>query len=414
MRPALATVVRHALRLALALLATPAWLPYLALRPLLGRPPHLPPPGTFAACLRLALGPLPAPGLPLSARLVVVAACLERWLLAPLPGLAWHLDTLLFGRALSAVRVDAPLFELSAARSGSTQLGRYLEEEPDLVAPSLLQVLFPYRWLWLLVRPLAARVPEERVRAWFAARVPADYLARHELDPLRTDTFEIPFANHHLGDLFHALGPSAWPDRFGAARLTATNRDFWERDFLAFLDALGRKALLHAGGGRLFVKGHFLAVGPHLAARHPDARFLTVLREPTRRVRSVVNFHRSQPGEAALPAVPWPWLVEGFVPLELDYCEAELAFYGGGDPRRVVVRFEDYVADLGGTLRRVYPAFLGRNPPVPLRAAHAPRARAYAVDRSLEELGAAGDVLAARLGPYERWRLGEAQGEKVG
>jgi len=36
----------------------------------------------------------------------------------------------LFIELLRAVKLTAPVFELSAARSGSTQLGRYLEEDP--------------------------------------------------------------------------------------------------------------------------------------------------------------------------------------------------------------------------------------------------------------------------------------------
>ena len=49
---------------------------------------------------------------------------------APPPGIALSVRVRLFIELLRAVKLTAPVFELSAARSDSTQLGRYLEEDP--------------------------------------------------------------------------------------------------------------------------------------------------------------------------------------------------------------------------------------------------------------------------------------------
>ena len=52
------------------------------------------------------------------------------------------------------------------------------------------------------------------------------------------------------------------------------------------LDRIARKTLLFADPApdgsplRFFVKGHFLAAADALAAKYPDARFLTMIREP--------------------------------------------------------------------------------------------------------------------------------------
>ncbi len=168
------------------------------------------------------------------------------------------------------------------------------------------------------------------------------------------------------------------------------------------LDRIARKRLLLDPGKRLFIKGHFQAVAPLLAARYPDAHFLTVVRDPLLRLRSLINFHRSQPREAGFGPLPWEWIVPRALAIELPYGEAEQTFYRAGE-RRHVVRFADYVRDLPGTLREVYAEVLGWPPPDALPDAHAHRDRAYTVDRSLTDLGLDPNTLAERLAAYQAW-----------
>lgn len=371
------------------------------------RPPVTPTPARFAGAVRLALGPLPAPGLPAVDRATIVVAVVERALLGALGGLAWWLDELLYGRRLAAVKVEAPLFELSAARSGSTQLAHYLEDEPGLVAPSTLRLLFPYLWLWRLAgATLGRRLRRETIEALFEAPMSPSHLERHEADAFRTDSIDPLFYSFHLGDLYNALGPDAMVG-FDPAVLRPESRPLWE-DFVAYVDRVLRKTLLADGGGtrRGMIKGHFLAAADLCAARWPDAVFLTVVRDPVKRIQSVVNFHREQPGEV-LSAVPWTWLVARDVPHEVRYGRLEQAWFTRPDgPRRVVVRFDDYVHDLPGTLARVYRGCLDRDPPAGLRLEHAPRKRTYTTDRSLAELGVDVDRLRATVAPYTRWSRG--------
>ncbi|MGH0034161.1 MAG: hypothetical protein ACQGVK_03950 [Myxococcota bacterium] len=125
--------------------------------------------------------------------------------------------------------------------------------------------------------------------------VPPPTLERHEGDPFRSDTFELALLGRHRNHLFLGLGPDVMADDFAFGPLAPQNRELWERDFVEPFDGVARKTLLHAepgpdGGPRkLFIKGHFLCAAGFLARRHPDAIFLTRIREPGPR-RCVVRF----------------------------------------------------------------------------------------------------------------------------
>jgi hypothetical protein len=157
----------------------------------------------------------------------------------PLFGVAWLLDDLLYGRRLREVAVTAPLIEISAGRSGSTQLARYLEEDPRLVAPAMLQCFFPYLWAWRLAqRTLGRLVTPEQVRERVLGSMPAPMRERHEADPFRTDTFELALLGRHLNHLSLRLGPQTMADDFSFGRLAPHNRALWESDFVRFFDGI--------------------------------------------------------------------------------------------------------------------------------------------------------------------------------
>lgn len=396
---------------ALLLLSLPFWPVYLVARCFLRRPPNLTPLARILRCLGwIAAERVPPPGLSDAGRIALALSVLQHWAVAPLFGLAWFLDELLYGRALRRVAITAPLFELSAARSGSTQLAHYLEDDPRICAPSLLQSFLPYVWLWRLAAAVPARlVSRERVRQAVLGLFPPAYLERHELDPFRTDTFEVIFHRCQLGHVTLSLGPRIRRAEISPGRLTPESRGLWETEFVDFLDGVARKALLFAqrdgAPRRLMIKGHFLAVAPLLVQRYPDARFLTVLRAPDRRIQSVINFWRSHDSEPLCGPVPWVWLVPHALEAELTYCDAELAWFRSAEgPRRCVVRFDEYVRDLPGTLRTVYRECLDLEAPSDLTDVHAPRRRGpYRIDRSLEQLGVDVEALNQRLEAYRSW-----------
>jgi hypothetical protein len=338
---------------------------------------------------------------------------IQKALLTPVMGLAWLLDELLYGRALDATPVVAPLLEISAGRSGSTQIARYLEQDPHLVAPNILQCMVPYLWLWRLAPHIAGRlITKNQVRAKIRAMMPPELLERHESDPFKMDTFDGSFFSFHLNHLALQLGPEVSTEELNFGRFAGHNRRLVEEDFVALLDRVGRKTLLHAGPGpdgaprRFFVKGHFLCAADALARRYPDARFLTVIREPASRLRSAINYLRVNPADPVLGPVPWTWLSASLARTEVEYCELEQAWFTrDAGSRRCVVRFSAFVRDLETAMRHVYRTCLDAEAlPPHIPADHPPRERThYTVNRTLAELGIDAAALRARLASYVAW-----------
>lgn len=407
--PVLSSLVTALLALCgVAVLAAPLWPAYLVARLFLRRPPVVPAPALAAKTLRLAIGPNSAgPGV--RARVFVLLAWLRRVAAAPLWAFAWWLDELLYGRALDAVDLSGAVLELSAARSGSTQLAHYLEDDPRLAAPNVLQALFPFVWLWRIVGRFDRPDRRARLARFLVASLPGPYLERHEAEVFRTDTLEVIYTIRQLFDLATHLGPGMVIEEYDIANLTPASRPLWEDDFVPYTARLGRKVLLGAPGRRLLLKGHFLAAADAMAAAFPDARFLTVVRAPLPRLQSVINFQHSQPAPIGLGTVPWPWLVARALTIEPAYLEREHAWFTAPTgPRRVVVRFSDYLRDLPGTLARVYRECLDEERvPESLPRTHAPRVRTnYTFDRSLVDLGIDAATLETRTRTYREWCAG--------
>lgn len=413
---------RSALIALLFLLTAGLWPIYLGMSLVWGAAPNVPRGWQIARYLRLTWTVRPSdPGLSALERVWITLSILRKIAVIPLWGCAWLLDEALYGRALRATPVVAPLIEISAARSGSTQLARYLEDDPRLVAPNLLQSVFPYLWLWKLApRTLGRLVTPDQVRHKMEQMMPPEFLQRHEGDPFRTDTFDAALYISHMNFFAMMLGADVIADDIAMGTVAPHNRPLWDHLFLDMLDGIGRKTLLYAGpapdGGprRFFVKGHFLAGAEGLARRYPDARFLTMIREPAPRLQSAVNFMRANPRDPVLGNTPWTWLAEGLTRTESAYCVEEQAWFTRpGGARRTVLRFDAYVKDLEGALRTVYRECLD-TPELPPHAPrqHPPRQRTnYLLNRSLASLGIDEAALNAQLAPYIRWCRGEEIGE---
>jgi Sulfotransferase family len=401
-----------------SVLSLPFWPLYLLLRIFWPRPPILPAPSRTLRCLRLILTERAPEGPNAVMRLALLMEVVRRTMADGFFGFAWLLDEVIWGRRLQRIEIVEPLFEISAARSGSTQLARYLEDDPHLVAPKALQITFPFYWLWRIGPSLEIFLPKDWREKFSQSVLLPEHQERHEVDPLRTDTFEILFLMpFHLGDIFTQLGPRVLADDFCFSRVKDPVRDLWENDFLQFIDRLGRKTLMHAArdatatNHRYFIKGHFLHMASSLAQKYPDARFLTMVRVPEKRFQSLINFLRCQVSVPPNPPLRWSWLVQHACTSEVDYCEVEMAwFQETTGPRRCVVRFDDYVRDLEGTMRRVYRECLDRelSPHVP--TTHAARDRSnYSIDRSLSELGIDENALKSRLEAYRTWCKSDAK-----
>ena len=398
----------------LAIITAPLWPLYWLGALVWGSPPNVPKLWQVRRYLHLTwtIRP-PSPGLPVGRRCLLTITILHKVALAPVLGIAWFLDELFFGRVLGSTTIVAPLIEISAARSGSTQLARYLEDDRRMATPNLLQIFFPYLWLWKLAPFTIGRiVSKDAFHRWLEQQLPQEFLERHEGDPFRTDTFDLALYTNHFNSLAFYLGPDVVVEDFGFARIAPHNRTLWEVEFIQLFDRIARKTLVYSGNDidgerrRFFVKGHFLCAADALACKYPDASFISMIREPAARLQSAINYMKVNPHDSALGPIPWAWLTDALTRTETEYCEVEQEWFSRKDgPKRIVIRFADFVADLQSTMLEVYGFCFGDTellPHVPLE--HPPRERKnYRINRSLTDLGVNESELNSRLASYIIW-----------
>ena len=347
------------------------------------------------------------PKMPVFGRVWLSLSILQAYLNSPLVGIMWLLDELLYGRALNAIAVNEPFFVISAGRSGSTQITRYIEQDERLVAPSLLQTMFPYLWLWRLApKTLGKFLTPDKVREMIATTMPKELWERHEADPFGADTFDGAFLSSHLNRFALNFGPQVGRDDFNMAVAAPHDKYLKEEVFVQFVDRIARKSLLYAGSGkRFYLKGHFLYAAGALHQFYSDAVFLTVTREPATRLQSGINYMRVNPPDPVLGPVPWAWLTETLLHTETDYSKREQAWFTSeSDAQRCVIKFTDFVHDLEGTLQKVYRECFDADVPAHLPKEHPPRERKhYTVNRSLEDLGVDEAKLKQDLQDYLAW-----------
>lgn len=412
--PVIGLIIKALQILLIAILGLFFWPFYIVGTLIWGRPPNVVHLAQVSRYLRLAwVVQPPAPGLSWQTRVWLTNNIIRKLLLIPFTGSAWLLDELLYGRTLNKLDVIKPLFVISGGRSGSTQISRYIEADPTVTAPNLLQCMMPYLWLWRLApRTIGRFITPDGVRTRLEAIMPPEVLERHEFDPFKSDTFDGAMYSPHLNPLAFYLGPEVSAREFNFARFARPDRKRMEKVTVQLIDRIARKQRLFIGEAntdtprRFFLKGHFLCAADALEHHYPDATFLTILRDPAGRIQSGINYLQVNPSDPAVGSPPWAWLSASLLQTETAYCRIEQAWYSKETgARRCVVRFTNFVTDLEGTMTHVYHICFDQDqlpPHVP--HSHPPRERKhYTVNRSLNELGIDASAVRQQLADYIAW-----------
>lgn len=398
----------------LVALSIPLWPIYWLGCIVLKRPPNVPR-STQVKCYLILTWTVrpPFPGLSFLMRIGLTLSIIQIVLRTPIVGVAWMIDEILYGNVLDKIQVNSPVFVISGGRSGSTQLTRYLEDDSRLAAPNILQCMFPYLWLWRLIpRTIGSVITPEKVRQLIQASMPSELWERHEANPFRADTFDGPFYSSHLHQFSLFLGPEIAATDFNFALIADHDRQIKGEDFLAFVDRIARKTLLYAGSTpdatnrRFFIKGHFLYSAQSLYKYYPDARFLTIIREPISRIQSGVNYLRVNPVDPVLGPVPWAWLGATLEKTEVDYCEVEQHWFTQKtNGHRCVIKFTEFANDLEMSMKKVHRCcFNSIELPAHIPPSHPERERKnYSINRSLNEIGIDESKLRNRLTSYIGW-----------
>lgn len=326
-------------------------------------------------------------------------------------GFCWLLDEIIYGRQLKSLQIQNPLFVMSAYRSASTEMARILSKDTDkFVAPNAIMCAFPYLWLWNLITWIIgddSGITTEEANGYLNKSFSKESLERHDNNHFAIDTFDGYFLSSHLNGLAFQLGADVIVKEFNCARFEEHNRYLFEYCFVEHVDRIARKTLLYYGASyekTFLLKGHFLQSANALQKKYPEARFLSVLRDPMHRLQSGINHMAVNSTLWQRKAPNWHSLTDAFQQIEVQYCELEMEWYKNGNDTRFVVKFEDFTKNNQKTIIRIYQDLLESNPDeIPHYDIPSKTPKCYTVNRSLGELGVNEAILKQQLVRYYAW-----------
>ena len=292
--------------------------------------------------------------IPLVNRVIVFLTVLYTLTNAPLVGVFWFIDELLFP-SYHKVDLKEPIFFISAVRSGSTQLAQYIEEdEENFIVPKVQETLCPFIWMWKLnipPRDFAGTRPVLRNNMY------AEKIKRHNANFDKTNTMGAVVLDWHFGFTSSLLGARflKWGFPHVAPKDIPIDQQFCNK-LLSFIECITRKIYYYRGkpSQHVLVKGHFLTIARTLEHRYPDAKFFTVVRDPAQRFQSTINFFRIISSQFGLSPASWQVLRDYTLATQIPYCEEEMTFYYQSESNKLVIPFSLYTNNLTATLEKIY------------------------------------------------------------
>ena len=390
-----------------------------------GRPPTVSPWSRFYRYFTATLTEgKPEEGIPFTNRILIFIIIFDYLIKSPIKGVGWFLDEILYP-SYHKCEVKDPLFFISGARSGTTQMAEYLEDdEENFIAPMMVEAMFPYIWAWKLIAPVLKMLG---LRKYFEVPsiVGEEIKKRHNNSFFKTYTWEVALGIGHNMIVFSInLGASffKWGLPNAALKEEPVDREFC-KIFVELNDRIMKKVMYHRGlpKQRMFIKTHLLIVARELEQQYDGAKFLTMVRDPIERFCSHVNFVKvlsvDGPMKASVFPVTWRVVRDWIIETQTCYCEEEMIFYDQSEENtknKLAISFDTYVNNLAGTFQHVY-SFLN----IPVSAELLSRAAALQksshdrtkrrttynpkYNRSLSSLGVDEEKLKEYLSDYINW-----------
>jgi hypothetical protein len=326
--------------------------------------------------------------LPKLRKVFLTLAILEHTIRSPIFGFFWIFDEILYGRQMQGVKLDdsgdentvGMVFVVSGYRSASTHLARSLvlhaeTEQKDeastvcVAAPNSMMISVPFLWIWKFVtwflgdlkeaEDAKSSTPDPRphalarsdIQKYYREKYSKECLERHDFDPFMVDTFDLSFLSNHLNSLawqycLESGSPEVVAREFHYGKHTLENRGLYEKDFVRYIDRLARKTVLFQRSYQsneeaapkttiFLLKGHFLSIVPALREKYPNAKFVTVLRDPCDRLRSAINYTAVNPSISGSMNPQnqhhWHSLAKATELTEAEYCQQEAKIFHSAD-----------------------------------------------------------------------------------
>ncbi len=262
-------------------------------------------------------------------------------------------------RVNSSPKIDfpipkAPIFIIGHWRSGTTLLHELLALVPEFVAPTTVDVFFPY----------ASENAKRRLGWLFDTMVPEDRII-DRMAVSATSPQEEEFALAQMTGMSPYLTycfPRAAQRYESYLDFDGVDEEAIERWFVAYESFAGRLQMEHCGR-LLFKSPPSTARIGLLASRYPDARFLHISREPSEIIQSTLRMLKDSIPMAQLQSFEFGSLEQ----LVFDRARKMYARYfdaatGLAGKRLLEIRFEDLIEKPRPTLRAVL-NFLGPDEP---------------------------------------------------
>ena len=392
-----------------------------------GRPPTISPWSRFYTYfIAILTEGKPEEGIPFTNRILLFLIVFDYLIKSPIRGVAWFLDEVFYS-AYHKCEIKDPLFFISAARSGSTQLAGYLEDDKqNFIAPMIIEAMFPYIWAWRTIAPIFSMIGLKKYFETPTSYFGKEMKKRHNSNLFRTETWEIALGQAHMTLASFFLGSSfmKWGFLNSALQDQPVDKEFCKL-FIEFNDCIMKKVMYHRGLSkqRLLIKGHLLIVARELEQRYDGAKFLTMVRNPVERFGSFINFVKVISADGpmrrhyGLTPITWRVIREFIIESQIYYCGDEMIFYNQSETNtknKLAISFATYVKDLAGTIQRVY-SFLN----IPVSAELSSKAAALQnsshdrakrkitydpkYNRSLSSLGVDEEKLKEYLSDYINW-----------
>jgi hypothetical protein len=293
------------------------------------------------------------------------AAMLLWYLVIPIHQLltfiCFYLDEIFFP-AYRKQEIKAPVFIVGNFRSGSTLLQRLLARDPDhftsmniaeiYIAPTLTQRAF-----WKLIGAFDRILFGGRGRKWLQGRDRAwlDSIQMHKVGLFTPDEDEglliTIWSTMFLQFVFPAIDELPPYDHFDES-IPEPQR----KRIMGFYRAIIRRHLYDAGGDRIY-----LAKSPGHTARiesiyefFPDAHIIYLARNPLRLVPSALNFFKYIWSYMGVPDGAKRFQAAMFKQFKYWYLYPMQRFKDKPAARFMVLRYNDFVADVEATIKRLY------------------------------------------------------------
>uniref|UniRef100_A0A7S2KWU4 Uncharacterized protein n=1 Tax=Leptocylindrus danicus TaxID=163516 RepID=A0A7S2KWU4_9STRA len=288
----------------------------------------------------------------------------------------WLLDEILYGRKYRKVSLDDSVFLVGGFRTGTTSLHRAIAmDEERFTSPRFIEVVFPFLTIQYLFDWIERRDEKngttkiQNIEKKLQDVIGADTMARHPMEWYAAEEDDLILASYHyLGWYTMTLFPD--PEvAVIAGEHSKHGKRVLNRSYIFYKRTLQKFMYRRGEGKALLSKNHMIDFMPKLAAEHPNAKFVDIVRHPKDAFTSWYGLSQAGLSVMARKPVDQDVLVKAHLRFWDRFTESEMKFFVKGystdqnldrqalllaHENRTLITFKEYVKDQEATVRKLY------------------------------------------------------------